>query len=103
MNKDFKINDDYRDYLQEFWKNYNENTYYGIFYKKQISILNQKFKKSELDKFRAIKDIQLPIYSKDSLNNNDTFEFFRNYCFFVFIEILSIRKIPIDIDKFFSL
>lgn len=103
LNKDFKINDDYRDYLQEFWKNYNENTYYGIFYKKQISILNQKFKKSELDKFRAIKDIQLPIYSKDSLNNNDTFEFFRNYCFFVFIEILSIRKIPIDIDKFFSL
>ena len=103
LNKTFKIDENYREYLKNFWNNHKQDNNDGIFYKEQINILNAKFKKEKIEKLRAMKHIQLPLYSKDSLNNLEAFEFIRNYCFYIFFEIICKRKLEIDIFKYFSL
>ena len=58
LNKTFKIDENYREYLKNFWNNYKQNNNDGIFYKEQINILNTKFKKEKIEKLRAMKHIQ---------------------------------------------
>ena len=103
LNKLFEIDEDFREYLNNFWNYYKISKNDGIFYKEQINILNTKFQNQKIKKLRAIKVIELPLYSKDSLNNEEVFEFIKNYCFFIFVEIIFKRKLYIEISKYSSL
>ena len=88
--KHFTINKD-SDKLKKFYDNYDKYKKYSsddllLYYDNQISLLNidEKDKKTFFDERNRYPSQ----YKKESLNQDDVYEYFKNLCFFLFFSII---------------
>ena len=88
LRKNFNINNySFMSYLQDFWNNYNQNNIqdenYNIsYFKTKKNEFTKQIKGCDLENFINLKNIDIYTYYKQSLDNNNCFIFFRNYCFY---------------------
>jgi len=108
ISKDFQIELHFSKFLQNFWNEYdqnnNSNDYNNnSYFNQQNSIFSKRFKDNNLNKFRSLKLLNIYNYTKKSLDNLDTFIFFRNYCFFIFLEYICKNSFYGECSKYFDL
>ena len=91
--KQYIIDNEFNNYLSNYWQTYvNNNTnnekYDYKFYKNQLIEINLKFDNNRINELKNIKNIKLSFYDKNKLDNEEVFLYFRNYYFFIFLDIL---------------
>lgn len=108
ISKDFQIELNFSKFLQNFWDNFDQNNnsnddMNNIYFNQQKLIFNKTFKDNNLNKFRSLKLLIISDFTSKSLDNINSFIFFRNYCFFIFLEYICKNSFYRECSKYFDL
>lgn len=91
--KDFIIDEEFSNLLKKFYKGYKKRRNKNInlisdYFSEQIGNIKKKLTKKRLSEFENLLLTIVYNYTRESLNKENSFIFFRNYCLFIFAEFL---------------